>query len=108
MRKPRIGSPVGGSTLMTVAPMSERIPPATGTKAHIATSTTLMPSSGLPIGSELLFNAFELTRAHDTILYCEESTEIANWRRAEHKDRSRDDTGGDLPRAGRAEHRGSR
>ncbi len=34
---------------MTSAPMSDSIAPAVGTKAHIATSTTLIPSSGLPI-----------------------------------------------------------
>src|SRR5262249_14593020 len=42
-----MGSPLGGSTFVTVAPRSDRMPPAAGTNAHMATSTTLMPSSGL-------------------------------------------------------------
>ncbi len=45
--RPRIGSPVGASILITSAPQSAKIPPADGTNAHIATSTTRIPSSGL-------------------------------------------------------------
>src|SRR3954467_8880224 len=43
---PRIGSPkVGCSTLTTSAPQSLRTAAAAGTKAYMATSTTLTPSS---------------------------------------------------------------
>src|SRR4051812_17174695 len=45
-RNVRAGSPLGGSTLMTSAPQSARIPPAAGPATHAPISTIVMPSSG--------------------------------------------------------------
>ena len=42
----RIGSPSGGSTLITSAPMSPRICVATGPNTALVKSTTRMPASG--------------------------------------------------------------
>ena len=42
----RHGSPVGGSILMTSAPMSARICPAKGPATKLPNSMTLIPSSG--------------------------------------------------------------
>ena len=44
--RPRCGSPVIGSTLMTSAPQSTSTEPPDGMNIQLATSMTRMPSSG--------------------------------------------------------------
>jgi hypothetical protein len=53
------------------------MPPQAGTKAHIATSTILMPSSGFDMAFSILPRLFRQGIAIK-ILYCDAWTEMAN------------------------------